>query len=165
MWKEESKNAGFKFNIQETKIMAPGPITSWKIDGEKVKAVTNFIFLGSRITVDSDSSHEIKRRLLLGRKAITNLENMLKSRVITLLTKIRIIKAIVFPVAMYRCESWTITKAEHQRIDAFELWCWKRLLESPLDCKKIKPVNPKEINPEYSLEGLMLKLQNFGHMK
>ena len=140
--KEKSEKAGLKLNIQKTKIMASGPITSWQIDGEGVETVTDFIFLGSKITVDSDYSHKIKRHLLLGRKAMTNLDSVFKSRDITLLTKVHIIKVMVFLVVIYRCESWTIKKAERQRIDAFELWCWRRL-ESPLDCKEIKPVNPK----------------------
>ena len=121
--KKESEKAGLNFNSQKTKIMAYGPITSWQIDGEKVKAVTDFIFLGSKVTVDSDCSHKIKTCLLLGRKSMTNLDSILKSRDITLLTKIHIVKAMIFPVVMYRCESWTIKKAEHRRIDAFELWC------------------------------------------
>ena len=126
--KEESEKAGLKLNIQKTKIMASGPITLWQIDGETMETVTDFIFLGSRITVDGGCSHEIKRRLLLGRKAITNLDSILKSRDITLLTKVHLVKAMVFPVVMYGCESWTIKKTEHQRTDAFELWCWSRLL-------------------------------------
>ena len=137
--KEESEKAGLKLNIQNTKIMASGPITSWQIDG---KRVTVFIFLGSKITVDGDCSHEIKRCLLLGRKAMTNRDSILKRRDITLSTKVRLVKAMVFPVVMYGCESWTIKKAKCQRIDAFELWCWRRL-ESPLDCKEIQPVHPK----------------------
>ena len=126
--KEESENAGLKLNIQKTKIMASGPITSWQIDGENVETVSDFIFLGSEINVDDDCSHEIKRHLLLGRIAMTNLESLLKSRDITLTTKIHIVKAMVFPVVMYGFESWTIKKAEHKRIDGFELWCWIRLL-------------------------------------
>ena len=126
--KEERGKAGLKLNIQKTKIMASGPITSWQIVGETVETVRNFIFLCSKITADGDCSHEIKRRLLLGRKAIINLDSILKSRDITLLTKVHLVKAVVFPVVMYGCDSWTIRKAEHQRIDAFELWCWKRLL-------------------------------------
>ena len=137
--KEESKKAGLKLNIQKTKIMACGPITSWEIDGE---TVGEFILGGSQITADGDCSHEIKRHLLLGKKVMTNLDSVLKSRDITLPTKVRIVKAMVFPVVMYGCESWTIKKAESQRIYAFELWCWRRLL-SPLDCKEIKPINPK----------------------
>ena len=125
--KEKSEKAGLKLNIQKTKIMASGPITSWQIDGEGVETVTDFIFLGSKITVDSDYSHKIKRHLLLGRKAMTNLDSVFKSRDITLLTKVHIIKVMVFLVVIYRCESWSIKKAERQRIDAFELWCWRRL--------------------------------------
>ena len=132
--KEESEKAGSKLNIQKTKIMASGPITSWEIDGETVQIVSNFIFWGSRITADGDYSHEIKRRLLLGRKVMTNLDSILKSRDITLPTKVHLIKAMVFPVVTYGCESWTVKKAECRRIDAFELWCWRRL-ENPLDCK------------------------------
>ena len=129
--KEESEKAGLKLNIQKTKIMASGPITSWQIDGKTVETVTDFIFLGSKITVDSDCSHEMKRHLLLGRKAVTNLDSILKSRDITLPTKVHLVKAMVFPVVMYGCESWPMKKAEHQRIDAFELWCWRRLLRVP----------------------------------
>ena len=145
--------------------MASVPITYWQVDGEKVETVTDFIFLGSRITADCDCSHKIKRHLLLGRKAMTNLDSILKSRDITLLTKVHIVKAMIFPGVMYRCESWPIKKAERWKIDAFELWSWSPL-ERPLDCKEIKPVNLKEINPEYSLEGLMLKLklQYFGRL-
>ena len=139
--KEESEKVGLKLNIQKTKIMASGPITSWQIDGETVETVSEFIFLGCKITADGDYSHEIKRRLLFGRKVITNLDSMLKSRDITLPTKVCLVKAMVFPVVMYGCESWTIKKAECQRIDAFELWCWRRL--SPLDCKEIQPVHSK----------------------
>ena len=140
--KEESEKVGLKLNIQKTKIMASGPITSWQIDGETVETVSDFIFLSSKITADGDCSHEIKRCLLLGRKAVTNLGSILKSRDIPLPTKVCLVKAMVFPVVMYGCESWTIEKAECQRIDAFELWCWRSLFESPLDCKEIKPVNP-----------------------
>ena len=129
--KEESEKAGLKFNIQKTKIMASGPITSWQIDGETMETVKDFIFLGPKITVDGDCSHEIKRLLLLGRKAMTNLDSILKCRYITLPTNVRLVKAMVFPVVMYGCESWTIKKAECQRIDAFELWCWRRLLRVP----------------------------------
>ena len=129
--KEESEKVGFKLNIQKTKIMASGPITSWQIDGETVETVAEFIFLGSKITVDGDCSHEIKRRLLLGRKAITNLDSIFKSRDITLPTKVRLVKAMVFPVVMYGCESWTQKNPQCQRIDAFELWCWRRLLRVP----------------------------------
>ena len=137
--KEENEKAGLKFNIQKIKIVASGPVI---LNGEKVDVVTDFIFLGSKITADGDCSQEIKRCLLLGRKAATNLDSILKSRDITLPTKVRLVKAIVFPEVMYGCKSWTIKKAECQRIDAFELWCWRRL-ESPLDCKEVKPVNPK----------------------
>ena len=129
--KEESEKAGLKLNIQNIKIMASGPITSWQIDGKTMETVTDFIFLGSQITTDGDCSHEIKRRLLLGRKVMTNLDSILKSRDITLPTKVCLVKALVFPVVMYGCESWTVKKAEHQRIDAFELWCWRRLLRVP----------------------------------
>ena len=138
--KEESEKAGLKLNIQKTKIMASGPITSWQIDGETMETVTDFIILGSKITADGDSSHEIKRCLFLGRKVMTTLDSILKSRDIILSTNICLVKAMVFPV-MYGCESWTIKKAECQRTDAFELWCWRRLL-NPLDCKEIQPVNP-----------------------
>ena len=141
--KEESENVGLKLNIQKTKIMASGPITSWEIDGETVETVLDFIFLGSKITADGDCSHEIKRCLLLGRKAVTNLDSILKSRDSTLPTKVRLVRALVFPIVMYGCENWTIKKAEHQRTDAFELW-WRRLFERPLDCKKIETVHPKE---------------------
>ena len=128
---KESEKVGLKLSIQKTKIMASGPITSWQIVGETVETVADFVFLGSKVTADGDCSHEIKRRLLLGRKAITNLDSIFKSRDITLPTKVRLVKAMVFPVVTYRCESWTIKKAEHQRIDAFELWCWRRLLRVP----------------------------------
>ena len=138
--KEESEKVGLKLNIQKTKIMAPGPITSWQIDGETVETVADFIFLGSKVTADGDCSHEIKRHLLLGRKVTTNLDSILKSRDITLSTKVHLVKAMVFPVVMYGCESWTIKKAERWRIDAFELL---ETLESPLDCKEIQPVHPK----------------------
>ena len=141
--KEESEKIGLKLNIQKTKIMASGPITSWQIDGDQLWKQWQTLFLGgSKITADGDCSHEIKRHLLLGRKVMTNLDSILKSRDITLPTKFCLVKAMVFPVVMYGCESWTIKKAEHRKIDAFELWCWKKLL-SPLDCKKIQPVNPK----------------------
>ena len=141
--KEESEKVGLKLNIQKTKIMSSGPITSWQIDRETMETVADFIFLGSKITADGDCSHEIKRRLLLGRKVMTNLDSIFKSRDITLLTKVRLVKAMVFPVVMYGCESWIIKKAERRRIDVFEPWCWRRLLESPLDCKEIQPVHPK----------------------
>ena len=151
--KEESEKAGIKLNIQKTKIMVSSPITSWPIDGETKETMTDFIFLGSKITADGDCSHEIKRRLLLGRKAMANLDSILKCRDITLLTKVHIVKSMVFPVVMCGCESWTIKKAELQRIDAFELWCSNQSIL-------------KEINPEYLLKGLMpkLKLQYFGHL-
>ena len=135
-------------------MMASGPITSWQIDGETVESVANFIFLGSKITADGDRSHEIKRHLLLGRKVMTNLDSILKTRDITLSTKVRLIKAIVFPVVMYGCESWTVKKAECRRIDAFELWCWRRLLRVPWTTRRANQSILKEISPEYSLEGL-----------
>ena len=141
--KEESEKTGLKFNVQKMKIMASGPITSWQIDGETIETVTDFIFLGSKITIDSDCKHEIERCLLLGRKTMTKLDSILKSTDITLLTKVHLVKAMVFPGVMYGCENWTVKRAEHQRIDASELWCWRRL-ESPLDCKEIRPVNPNE---------------------
>ena len=146
--------------------MTSGPITSWQIDGETTETVTDFIFGGSKITADGDCSHEIKRRLLLGRKVMTKLDSILKSRDITLPTKVHLVKAIVFPVVMYGCESWTIKKAELQRIDAFELWCWRRLLRVPWTVRRFNQSILKEISPEYSLEGLMLKLklQYFGHL-
>ena len=146
--------------------MASGPITSWQIDGETVETVTDFIFWSSKITVDGDCSHEINRHLLLGRKAMTNLNSILKSRDITLPTKVHLVKAMVFPVVMYGCESWTIKKAECQRIDAFELWCWRRLLRVPWTAGRSNQSILKEISPEYSLEGLMLKLklQSFGNL-
>ena len=157
--KEESEKTDLKLNMQKTRIMAPGPITSWQIDGENMKTVTDFIFLGSKFTVDGDCSHEIKRCFLLGRKATTNLDSVLKSRDITLVTKVCIVRAMVFPVVMYRCESWTIKKAEHQRTDAFELWCWRRLFRVPWTARRSNQSILKEINLEYSLEGLMLKLK------
>ena len=164
--KEESEKAGLKLNIQKMKIMASGPITSWKINKEKVETVTDFIFLGSKIAVDSDCSHEIKRRLLLGRKIMTNLDSVLKSRDISLLTKVCILKAMVLPIAMYRCENWTIKKPEGQRIDAFKLWCWRRLVKVPWTAKRSNQSTLKETSPEYSLEELMLKLklQYFSHL-
>ena len=134
--KEESEEVDLKLNIQKTKIMASGPITSWQIDGETMETVTDFIFLGSKITVDGDCSHEIKRCLLLGRKFMTNLDSILKNRDITLPTKVRLVKAMVFPVVMYECESWTIKKAECRRSDAFELWCWRRLLRVPWTARR-----------------------------
>ena len=157
--REESEKVGLKLNIQKTKIMASGPITSWEIDGETVKTV-DFIFLGSKITADGDCIHEIKGRLLLGRKVMTNLDSILKSRDITLSTKIHLVKAMVFPVVMYGCESWTIKKAEHRRIDVFELWCWKRLLRVPWTARRSNQSILKEISPGCSLEGLMLKLNS-----
>ena len=155
--KEESEKVGLKLNIRKTKIMASGPITSWEIDGETVETVSEFIVLGSKITADGDCSHEIKRRLLLGRKVMTNLDSIFKSRDITLLTKVRLVKAMVFPVVMYGCESWTVKKAERQRIDASELWCWRRLLRVPWTARRANQSILKEINPGISLEGLMLK--------
>jgi len=164
--KKESEKAGLKLNIQKTKIMTSGPITSWHIDGEKVETVTDFIFLGSKITADGDCSHKIKRHLLLGRKAMTNLDSVLKSRDITLPTKVCVVKTMVFPVVMYRFGSWTIKKAECQIIDAFKLWCWRRLLRVPWTARRSNQSILKEISPEYSLEGLMLKLkfQYFGQL-
>src|SRR5574340_1243784 len=164
--KEESKKAGLKLSIQKTKIMASGPITSLEIDGETVETVLDFIFLGSKITADGDCSHEIKRRLLLGRKVMTNLDSILKSRDITLPTKVHLVKAMVFLVVMYGCESWTVRKAERRRIDAFELWCWRRLLRVPWSEKRSNQSILKEISPRCSLEGLMLKLklQYLGHL-
>ena len=164
--KEESEKIGLKLNIQKTKIMASGPITSWQIDGETVEIVTDFIFWGSKITADGDCSQEIKRCFLLERKVMTNLDSILKRRDITLPTKVHLVKAIVFPVVMYGCESWTVKKAECQRIDAFELWCWRRLLSVPWTARRSNQSIPKEISPEHSLEGLMLKfkLQYFGHL-
>ena len=164
--KEESGKLGLKLNIQKTKIMTSGPITSWQIDGETVETVADFILGGSKITVDGDCSHEIKRCLLLGRKVMTNLDSILKSRDITLPTKVCLVKAMVFPVVMYGCESWTIKKAEHRRIDAFELWCWRRLLRVPWTARRPKQSILKEISHECSLEGLILKLklQYFGHL-
>ena len=160
--KEESEKVGLKLNIQKTKIMASGPIISWEIH---VETVADFIFVGSKITAGGDCSHEIKRHLFLGRKAMTNLDSILKSRAITLPTKVHLVKAMVFPVVMYGCESWAIKKAEHQRIDAFELWCWRRLLRVPWTARSNQLIL-KEISPEYSLEGLILKLQlqYFGHL-
>ena len=161
--KEEREKVGLKLSIQKTKIMASGPITLWEIDGE---TVADFIFGASKITADGDCSHEIKRCLLLGRKVMTNLDSILKSRDITLSTKVCLVKAMVFPVVVYGCENWTIKKAEHQRIDAFELWCWRRLLRVPWTARRSNQSILKEISPEYSFEGLMLKLklQHFGHL-
>ena len=157
--KKESEKAGLKLNIVKTKIMASSPITSWEIDGETAETVTDFIFQGSIITADSVCSHEIKRHLLLGRKAMTKLDSTLKSRDIILPTKVRPVKAMVFPIVMYGCESWTIKKAEHQRIDAFELWCWRRLLRVPWTARSSNQYILKKISPEYSLAGLMLMLK------
>ena len=164
--KEEGEKVGLKLNIQKTNIMASGPITSWKIDGETVETVSDFIVLVSKITVDGDCSHEIKRRLLLGRKVMTHLDSIFKSRDITLPTNVRLVKAMVFPVVMYGCESWTVKKAERRRIDAFELWCWRRLLRVPWTARRSNQPILKEISPEYSLEELVLRLkfQYFGHL-
>ena len=164
--KEESDKVGLKLNIQKTKIMASSPITSCEIDGETVETVADYIFLGFKITADGDCSHEIKRCLLLGRKVMTNLDSILKSRDITLLTKVRLVKAMVFPVVMNGCESWTIKKAEHQRIDAFELWCWRRLLRVPWTARRSSQSILKEISLGCSSVGLILKLQlqYFGHL-
>ena len=161
--KEESEKVGLKLNIQKTNIMASGPITSWQIDGE---TVADLMFLDSKITAGGDCSHEIKRRLLLGRRVMTNLDSILKSRDITLSTKVHLVKAMVFPVVMYGCESWTIKKAERRRIDALELWCWRRLLRVPWTARRSNQSILKEISPEWTLEGLMLKLklQYFGHL-
>ena len=156
--KEESEKVVLKLNIQKTKVMASGLITSWQIDGETVETVADFIFLGSKITADGDCSHEIRRRLLLGRKVMTNLDSILKSRDITLPTKVCLVKAMIFPVVMYGCESWTVKKAEC-RIDAFELWCWRRLLRVPWTARRSNQSILKEISPGCSLEGLMLKLK------
>ena len=145
--KEESKKVSLKLNIQETKIMASGPITSWQIDGETVETVSDFIFWGSKITSDGECSHEIKRQLFLGRKVMTNLDSILKSRDITLSTKVNLVKAMVFPVVMYGCEIWTVKKAEHPRIDVFELWCWRRLLRVPWTARRSKSVHPEENQP------------------
>ena len=156
--KVESEKDGLKLNIQKM-IMASSPITSWEIDGETVETVSDFIFLGSKITADGVCSQEIKRRLLLGKKVMTNLDSILKNRDITLLAKVHLVKAMVFPVVMYGCEGWTIKKAECRRIDAFELWCWRRLLRVPWTARRSNQSTLKEINPKYSLEGLMLKFQ------
>ena len=163
--KVESAKAGLKLNIQKTKIMASGPITSWEIDGETVETVSDFIFGGSKITANGDCSHEIKRRLLLERKVMINLDSIFKSRDITMPTKVHLVKAMVFPVVMYGCESWTVKKAERRRIDAFELWCWKRLLRVPWTARRSKQSILK-INLGISLEGMMLKLKlpYFGHI-
>ena len=164
--KEESKKVGLKLNIQKTKIMASSPITSWEIDGETMETVTDFVVLGSKVTADVDCSHEIKRCLLFGRKAMTNLDSILKSRDITLPTKVFLVKAVFFPVVMYGCESWTVKKAECRRTDAFELWCWRRLLRVPWTARRSNQSILKEISPGISLEGMMLKLklQYLGHL-
>ena len=164
--KEESEKVGLKLNIQKTKIMASGPITSWEIEAETVETASDFIFWGSKITADGDCSHEIKRHLLLGRKVLTNLDRILKSRDITLPAKVHLVKAMVFPVIMYGCESWTVKKAECRRIDAFELWCWRRLLRVPWTARRSNQYILKEISLGCSLEGLMikLKLQYFSHL-
>ena len=164
--KEESEKVGLKCNIHKMKIMAPGPITSWQLNGETMEAVTDFILLGSKMTADGDFSHEIKRHSLLGSKTMTNLVQILKSRDITLQTKVHVVKAMIFLVVIYGCESWTTKKAEYQRIDAFKLWCWRRLLRVPWTARRSNQSILKEISPEYSLEGLMLKLklQYFGHL-
>ena len=164
--KDESEKVDLKLNIQKTKIMAPGPITSWAIGRETVETVSDFIFLGSKITADGDCSHEIKRHLLLGKKVMTNLDSILKSRDITLPIKVRLVKAMVFPVVMYGCESWTVKKAEHQKIDAFELWCWRRLLRVRWTSRRSNQSILEDISPRCSLEELMLKLklQYFGHL-
>ena len=164
--KEESEKVGLKLNIQKRKILASGPITSWEIDGKTVETVSDFIFGGSKITADGDCSHEIKRCLLLGRKVMTNLDSIFKSRDITLPTKVHLVKAMVFPVVMYGCESWTVKKAERRRIDDFELWCWRRLLRVPWTARRSDQSILKEINSGITLEGMMLKLklQYFGHL-
>ena len=164
--KEESEKAGLKLNFQKTKIMASGPITSWETDGETVETVSDFILGGSKITADGDCSHEMKRRLLLGRKVMTNLDSIFKSRDITLPTKVPLVKAMILPVVMYGCESWTMEKAECQRTDAFELWCWRKLLRVPWTARRSNQSILKEISPGCSLEGMMLKLklQYFGHL-
>ena len=164
--KEESEKVGLKLNIQKTKIMASGPITSYQVDGETVVTVADFIFLGSKISAHGDCSHETKRCLLLGRKVMTNLDSMLKSRDITLPTKIHLVKAMIFPIVMYGCESWTVKKSEHRRIDAFELWCWRRLLRVPWTARRSNQSILMETSPGFSLEGLMLKLKPryFGHL-
>ena len=155
--KEKSEKVGLKLNIQKTKIMSSSPITSWEIDGETVETVADFIFGGSKVTADGDCSHEIKRHLLLGRKVMTNLDSILKNRDISLLTKVRLVKAIL--VVMYGCESWTVKKAEHRRLDAFELWCWRRLFRVPWTARRSNQSILKEISPGISLEGMMLKLK------
>ena len=160
-----SEKADLKLNIQKARIMASAPIISWQIDGETMETVTDFVFLGSKVTADGDCSHAIKRHLHLGRKAMTYINSILKRRDITLPTKVRLVKAMVFPIVMYGCEIWTVKKPECQRIDTFELWCWRRLLSVPWTARRSNQSILKEISPEYSLEGLMLKLklQYFGH--
>ena len=164
--KEESEKVGLKLNIQKTNIMASGPITTWQIDGGTVETVADFILGGSKITADGDCSNEIKRCILPGRKVLTNLDSIFKNRDITLPTKVHLVKAMVFPVVMYGCESWIVKKVERRRIDASELWCWRRLLRVPWTARRSNQSILKEISPEYSLEGLMLKLklQYFGHL-
>ena len=164
--KVESEKVGLKLNMQKTKIMASGPITSWEIDGETVETVSDFVFWGFKFTADGDCSNEIKRHLLLGRKLMTNLDSIFKSRDITLPTKVRLVKAMVFPVVMYGCESWTVKKAKRRRIDAFDLWCWRRLLRVPWPARRSNQSILKGTSPGCSLEGLMLrlKLQYFGHL-
>ena len=157
--KEESEKVGLKLNIQKMKIMASGPITLWQIDGETMETVADSLFLGSNITEDGDCSHEIKRRLLLGRKAMTNLDSILKSSDIILPTKVCLVKAMAFPVVIYGCESWTIKKAESRRIDDFEAWCWRRPLRVPWTARRSNQTILKEISPGISLEGMMLKLK------
>ena len=166
MWKRKVKKAGLKFNIQKMKIMASGPITSWQIDGQTVETVTDFIFWSSKITADGDCSHEIKRNFLIWRKAMTNLNSILKSRDITLATKVHLVKAMFFPVVLYGCDSWTIKKAEHRRINTFELWCYRRLLRVSWTSRRSNQSILKENSPEYSLEQLMLKLKlrYFGYL-
>ena len=164
--KEESEKVGLKLNIQKTNIVASSPITSWQTDGETMETVTDFTFLGSKVTADGDCSHEIKRRLLLARKVLTNLNSIFKSRDIILPKKFPLVKAVVFPVVMYGCESWTMKKAECRKMDAFELWCWRRLLRVPWTARRSSQSILKEISPGISLEGMMLKLklQYFGHL-
>ena len=164
--KVDNEKVGLKLNIQKMKIMASGPITSWEIDGQTVETVSDFILGGSKFTADGDCSHEIKRHLFLGRKVMTNLDSIFKTRDITLSTKVHLVKAMVFPVLMYECESWTMKKAECQRIDAFELWCWRRLLRVPWTARRAYQSMLKEISPGISLEGMILKLklQYFGHL-
>ena len=164
--KEKSEKAGLKLNIQKTKIMASGPFSPWEIDGETVETVSDFIIWGSKITADGDSSHEIKRHLLPGREVMTNLDSIFKSRDTTLPTKVLLVKGMVFPVVMYGCESWTVKKAERRRMDAFELWCWRRHLRVPWTARRSNQSILKEISPGISFEGLILKLklQYFGHL-